>query len=150
MKTLLNDYDAILARIEQLNAEKTPLWGEMNVNEMLVHLTKPLVGSLGKGNARDVSTFFTRNITKYLILYIRRELPKGVRGPREVDMRRNPGLLQGFDADKANLLRALATFRADTRANTGAVHPYFGKFNRNEWSRFHYLHIDHHLRQFGV
>lgn len=150
MKTLLNDYDALLVRIEQLTPEKLPLWGEMNVNEMLVHLTKPVVGSLGKGNARNISSFFSRNITKYLILYIRKELPKGVRGPREVDMRRNPGLLNGFEVDKANFLRALATFKADTTINTGAIHPYFGEFNRKEWSRFHYLHIDHHLRQFGV
>jgi len=29
-------------------------------------------------------------------------------------------------------------------------HPHFGKMSEAEWLRLAYLHVDHHLRQFGV
>ncbi|MBK9525384.1 MAG: DUF1569 domain-containing protein [Bacteroidetes bacterium] len=30
-----------------------------------------------------------------------------------------------------------------------AEHPYFGKLSSREWGRITYLHLDHHLKQFG-
>jgi hypothetical protein len=32
----------------------------------------------------------------------------------------------------------------------GREHPFLGKLSRAEWLRWAYLHMDHHLRQFGV
>lgn len=31
----------------------------------------------------------------------------------------------------------------------GQVHPIFGRLSRAAWLRWAYLHMDHHLRQFG-
>ncbi|MBL0146112.1 MAG: DUF1569 domain-containing protein [Chitinophagaceae bacterium] len=30
------------------------------------------------------------------------------------------------------------------------VHPFFGKFTGDQWGKFMYKHLDHHLQQFGV
>jgi hypothetical protein len=32
----------------------------------------------------------------------------------------------------------------------GHAHSFFGRLSRTEWLRWGYLHMDHHLRQFGV
>jgi Protein of unknown function (DUF1569) len=29
------------------------------------------------------------------------------------------------------------------------AHPIFGRMTEEEWMRWGYLHVDHHLRQFG-
>ncbi|MCA0390144.1 MAG: DUF1569 domain-containing protein [Bacteroidetes bacterium] len=28
-------------------------------------------------------------------------------------------------------------------------HPYFGNLSKKQWSRLAYIHINHHLKQFG-
>jgi hypothetical protein len=30
------------------------------------------------------------------------------------------------------------------------AHPIFGKMSETDWMRWAYLHVDHHLRQFGL
>ncbi len=146
--TVLTEYDKLVARINALTPESEPQWGTMNVQEMFVHLRAPITHSVCNSAARDLSSFFSRTVIRYRVLYFMKQLPKGIKGPREVDVKRNGAVLLGFEEDKAKLLAAIAAFKNDTNENTGARHPYFGAFNRKEWARFHYLHIDHHLRQF--
>ncbi len=148
--TILNKYNDILARIAQLTPDSQALWGTMTVNEMLVHLEIPIRHSLENNDIKDKSTFWSRTFTRFLVLKVISKLPKDAKAPREVNMRKNEAILSGFEVDRAKLYAILADFKTDTNQNTGATHPYFGIFNRNDWSRFHYLHIDHHLRQFGV
>lgn len=47
-----------------------------------------------------------------------------------------------------DLLDDYPTVSSDTYGDF--VHPFFGKMNSEQVSRFAFKHIDHHLRQFGA
>ena len=148
--TILSDYDNLVARVSALTPESARQWGSMTVSEMLVHLRKPISHSIYNNSSRDLSSLWSRTIIRFYLLHFLKQLPRGFKGPREVDMSKNGATMLSFEEDKAKLLAAIAAFKQDTTENTGAIHPYFGAFDRMDWARFHYLHLDHHLRQFGV
>jgi hypothetical protein len=48
------------------------------------------------------------------------------------------------------LLEALCVeFTTDINSFDGHSHPIFGPMSKADWLRWGYLHMDHHLRQFG-
>jgi uncharacterized protein DUF1569 len=54
-----------------------------------------------------------------------------------------------FDADLRELEKIIGNF-AQLRADYNwQNHPIFGQMTTDEWLRWGYLHVDHHLRQFG-
>jgi len=54
-----------------------------------------------------------------------------------------------FGRDRRALLDAMDRFCAVSDSKRGP-HPIMGYLNREEWMRWGYLHVDHHLRQFGA
>lgn len=52
-----------------------------------------------------------------------------------------------FDRDVAELRTICDRFCE--RDPFTAVHPVFGAMTRTQWLRWGWLHMDHHLRQFG-
>jgi hypothetical protein len=53
-----------------------------------------------------------------------------------------------FADDVARLLQLLE--QATSAEPHWHVHPRFGRLSDAEWLRWGYLHMDHHLRQFGA
>lgn len=150
MKTLLTEYDNLVARLEQLKSTSQAQWGIMNVNEMLVHVSQPLLMALGHKKGTDENNFFTRNVLKYAALNLMKEIPKGVKAPKDFDVKQNGVALKGFEIDRENLLALMAEFKNDTSEYKNRIHPNFGAFTRQEWNIQSYMHLDHHFRQFGV
>jgi len=52
--------------------------------------------------------------------------------------------------DLSELHLLLVRFSKRPRDFEYADHPIFGKMTEAEWQRWGYLHMDHHLRQFGA
>jgi Protein of unknown function (DUF1569) len=150
MKTFLTEYDNLVARLEQLKSTSQPEWGIMNVNEMLVHVSQPLLVALGHKKGTDESNFFTRTVLKYVALNLIKKIPKNRETPKDFDVKQNSFALKGFEIDRKNLLALMAEFKNDTSEYKNRIHPQFGVFNRQEWNIQSYMHLDHHFRQFGV
>jgi hypothetical protein len=56
-----------------------------------------------------------------------------------------------FDQTKKELIEKVATFSdLGQKAIKNTNHPFFGEMSYDEWSQLHTMHLDHHLRQFGV
>jgi hypothetical protein len=55
-----------------------------------------------------------------------------------------------IETEKTNLVELLKQVRALPDDSILQPHPMYGKLNRKQWGRFMYVHLDHHLRQFGV
>jgi hypothetical protein len=55
-----------------------------------------------------------------------------------------------FEADMRTLLALNERFVRRPMDYSFAPHPIFGVMNESEWLRWAYLHMDHHLRQFGL
>ena len=137
------------ARIEGINPGAPRLWGEMTVHQMICHLTDSLRLTTGEKGASQVQTWFTRNVLKFLALHAPMPWPKGVATRPEMDQKLGGTSPTQFDEDKRLLLSYFDRFCRQPRDYTPGQHPFFGAMKAKEWDRWAYLHIDHHLRQFG-
>lgn len=144
------DYQTILRRIDQLTPEHQKQWGKMNVTQMLCHTTDQIRLALGFMEAKDQSSFWSRNIVKHIAL--RKKMPKGkietVPELNQVEGNGTPSVT--FIDDRVNLVKLLTMFKEQDTNYVWAPHPYFGALSREQWGRLAYMHLDHHLEQFGV
>jgi hypothetical protein len=140
-------YREIIARIDSLNAGSQPLWGKMNVAQMLSHLQAPVVIGLGdvKLKQRLIGLLFGRIAKKKLFGNepFKRNLPTDPSFVRKDT--------HDFETEKQKLKETLQRFHdGGPEALTKDPHPFFGKLTTEEWSTSMYKHLDHHLRQFGA
>lgn len=56
-----------------------------------------------------------------------------------------------FETERKELIRLIDKFFVNGPERVHHVpHPLFGKFSAEQWGKYMYKHLDHHLRQFGV
>lgn len=150
MKTIRNEANrsSLIDRLSKLKGDETPLWGRMNVNQMMSHLVQagefPFEASLP-----DKSTFASRTFIKPLILYVL-PMPKEVKVSADFDQQANGRKPEEFDADRGKLVDLINKLGGAPVDSECKYHPMFGKMTAKEWALLVHKHIDHHLRQFGV
>ncbi|MBX7259874.1 MAG: DUF1569 domain-containing protein [Candidatus Hydrogenedentes bacterium] len=136
-------------RINTLRADKRPNWGTMTATGMLVHLRTLIEMSLEEGTYKDYSTFYSRNIMRFVAFHVLRTWPKGtVKAPAEF----TPESTASFDDERAKLFAAFDRF-ADAAATTPkrvTRHSLFGPLTLNYWTFMHARHFEHHFQQFGI
>ena len=151
MITLLDENirESIIQRVNSVKQHDNALWGTMNAEEMICHIADPLRVAAGTKSAAFVGTTMTTTVVKWLVLTVltipkgkiqtSRELKQGVEGTRP----------KSIEKDKEAFISLLKNFEKSFETNPFPVHPSFGKMSKWQWARLSYLHIDHHLRQFG-
>jgi Protein of unknown function (DUF1569) len=151
MKSLIRqaDKDSLIARINQLKPESKAVWGKMNANQMVCHLTDQLRHSMNEKENPSVSNLFFRTFGKWLVLYIL-PIPKNVKTSPKADQMQDGTKPTNFENDKETLLFYLEKMSSLSEDFSWAAHFRFGTMNKKEWSVFTYKHFDHHLKQFGV
>ncbi len=150
MRTFANpaDVDEAIARIERLTPASARQWGRMTPNEMLCHLADSFAGPLGERPLGDVSNVFLRTIGKFIALKVPLPWPHGLQTMPTMDPQRLGTKPADFERDRARLLELLRRFVA-ARGRMPIPHPAMGPMTPAEWLRWGWLHVDHHLRQFG-
>jgi hypothetical protein len=151
MKTLARERDRteLLRRIGTLRPDSTRRWGRMTSHQMVCHLNDAFLMSRGEKPVsclRGIRGLMYRR-SKWVPLYApvrwpagiatRPELAQGVGGTPPAD----------FAGDVASLGRFIA---AAASQSSWPAHPLFGRLSPRQWLRWGYLHVDHHLRQFGA
>ena len=68
----------------------------------------------------------------------------------EIDQRVGGTKPGEFAADVAELEAIVARVVGGQGTFDGRMHPIFGALSETAWMRWGYLHMDHHLRQFGA
>jgi hypothetical protein len=121
----------------------------MSVGQMVCHLHDCFCVPLGKRAISKPPKVppIPRPLFKWLALSFPAKWPQGVPTPPELDSRIGCTQPTNFGSDRAALLVELNTFMSF--AGPWSAHPIFGPMTASEWMRWGYLHIDHHLRQFG-
>jgi len=104
----------------------------------------------GEKQVRIGAGVFNRTVLKWLVLYLPVRWPGGIPTSPELDQERVGTKLGGFSADVAQVETLLDVVTAPSTNLDGTQHPMFGRMSRAEWLRWGYLHVDHHLRQFGA
>lgn len=140
--------DQIIDRINSLTPDIQPLWGKMNVTQMLAHCNVSY--EMVYENKHSKPNFFMRFILKALV--------KG-KVTNEVPYKRSiqtaPAFIikddRDFESEKARLIRYIKRTQELGRKYFNKKSSLsFGKLSADEWNNMFYKHLDHHLRQFGV
>ena len=86
---------------------------------------------------------------KWIAIHSGLPWPHGVKTMPEVDQEIGGTRPVEFTRDRRELEELIEQFAQRTDA-TMQPHPMFGRMSTVEWQRWGYLHMDHHLRQFGA
>jgi len=141
-----------LPLIRSIDPSAKGLWGKMNVQQMIEHVTGFFKNSSGRLKLPLVTP--PENLPKYYAFLMSEKpfrentkapveiipdepLPLRYKTPEEAIDRLDTSVQEFFDF-----------FRDDPEKKT--LHPVFGDLNFAEWVQLHHKHVIHHLRQFGV
>jgi Protein of unknown function (DUF1569) len=152
MKTLARARDRaeVLERLRRVRSDSVRRWGRMSPHQMVCHLSDAFRMALGRKTVSDASGVLQRTIVKWIALYAPLPWPAGILTRPEIDQAYGGTRPVDFDADLAELERLVGIVTTAGVDSTRAVHPIFGRMSSAEWLRWSYLHMDHHLRQFGA
>lgn len=150
MKTLANlqDRSELLSRLAEVRADSQPRFGTMSAHQMICHLSDSFRSSLGEKYISPSTNLFKRTIYKWIALWAPMRWPVGVKTRPEMDQQVGGTPPVKFDSDLEKLRILFDRFCSCD--GSFAPHAMLGKMSRTERMRHAYLHIDHHLRQFGV
>jgi Protein of unknown function (DUF1569) len=152
MKTLA-DSDArqeIMRRLSSICPASQRRWGKMTVTEMICHLSDAFRVGMGEKQANPVSTWLWRYGMKWIALSAPIKWPHGVQTVPECEAGVGGTPPSEFESDVSELKKAFERFTRQPRDYELQPHPIFGQLSEKEWMRWGYLHMDHHLRQFGA
>lgn len=141
------DNQNLLERLGKLTTDSQPLWGKMTVSQMLVHCQKPievLTGQLAlKGGLLG---FLFGKMAKNNFL---RDMGFSKNSPTHPKFRITGS--PDFEKEKSELTAMVASLgKLGTESIAINKHPFFGPMTEGEWGTLMYIHLDHHLKQFGV
>ena len=136
----------IIARLNQLQPTSTPLWGKMNVSQMLAHCQAPMQVYFGDLKLRRglIGILFGKMAKKSL--FTDKPWKKGLPTAKEFVV----ADARDFEMERSTLIGLIQRFNNEGPGLPDSPHPFFGKMTANEWAMLGYKHMDHHLRQFGV
>ncbi len=134
-----------------LKSDSKPLFGKMTAQHMVEHLTITLKLSIGKIKYPTFTPSDRALIAKKNLLFTELEMGKGMTPPNDTG-ELYPLKFPDLEKAKTALLQAWDEYIGYYEKNDDAteVHPRFGHLNKDEWNRFHFKHIMHHFKQFGV
>lgn len=151
MKTLARARDKaeLIDRLRLVRPDSVRRWGRMSAHQMICHSRDAIRMAIGEMAVSDATSLAQRTLVKWIALRLPFRWPAGIATRPELDPFAGGAPPIDFDADVAELARLLDRCTAPG-CMAGRVHPIFGPLSEAEWLRWSYLHLDHHLRQFGV
>ena len=152
MKTLANSQDTaeIIRRLASVGPASRRRWGTMTVSQMICHLSDAFRVALGDRTAKPVKNRYNGPLMRWLALWLPLSWPHGVSTMPECDANLGGTPPAELERDKGELCELLDRFTTPSNGLDGQAHPFFGQMTEKEWMRWGYLHLDHHLRQFGA
>ena len=140
---------AIVARLRRLAPNSPRQWGRMTSHQAVCHLSDSFRSMMSSTPITSIATPLSRTVVKWIALKAPMKWPPGVKTMPEVDQEIGGTKPLEFARDRQELEALIERFAAKQGADMQA-HPMFGRMTAMEWRRWGWLHMDHHLRQFGV
>jgi Protein of unknown function (DUF1569) len=138
----------VIERIHSLQATTAPMWGKMNVAQMLAHcnVTYEMVFENIHPKPNAFLKFILKAIVKKKVVSDAPFPQNGKTAPAFVIKE-----AKNFATEKQRLIHYIT--QAQTLGESHFDHKVshsFGVLTTTEWSNLFYKHLDHHLTQFGV
>lgn len=152
MKTLAQEQRKaeILLRLRTLGPESDRRWGQMSAHQMVCHLSDSCRMATGQKPVSNATGRLQRTLVKWIALYLPLRWPVGILTRPEIDQQCAGTRPVDFAADLAALEALVDLITTRPTGFDWPVHPIFGRMSQTAWLRWAYLHMDHHLRQFGA
>jgi hypothetical protein len=150
MKSLFDaaKVEEVKTRLAQLRPDSERQWGKMNPAQALAHCSAALATATGKNFPRRIL------IGRLLGPLAKRSMIVNGTPMRRNSMTEKSALVtdeRDFGVEMRRLRESIERFAAGGPAIcTTHPHFFFGPLTPMEWSALMYVHLDHHLRQFGV
>jgi hypothetical protein len=137
----------LIERVNKLTNLTQPVWGKMNVAQMLAHV------SVGYEMVYENKHKAPPAVMKFILKYFLKKYIVG-EGPYKKNSQTAPAFLitdeRDFNHEKQRLISYLQkTQELGETYFDGKESLSFGKLNKTEWNNLFWKHIDHHLKQFG-
>jgi hypothetical protein len=117
---------------------------------MICHLSDAFRMGIGQKPVSRADGLLHRTMLKWVVLYLPLPWPSGLLTRPEIDQELGGTRPVDFASDVARLESLLELITAQPRNFDWQSHPIFGSMSEAAWLRWGYLHMDHHLRQFGA
>lgn len=145
---LLNEYILLLKTIDE---KQEPLWGKMNVHQMIEHMTDSFRIADEKDKAEKIITAPERLDGSYQFMMsdkLFKENTKNALMAEEPVPVRNEFLEDAILELDKEITDFHTFFKGDSEKKT--TNAFFGHLNYAEWVQLLHKHALHHLRQFGA
>ncbi len=139
--------DEIIARVKKLQPDTANHWGKMNATEMLLHCNISNKHILEDEIAYEKPGII-KKILAFVAVNILPQFPKNNKGPARTHTK---GLIDTgkFEEQRQQFIDQVNAFPVRTKPFT-SLHPAMGFLKTKDWGVITWMHMDHHLRQFGV
>jgi hypothetical protein len=140
--------DIIINRIQNLNLTTQPIWGKMNVSQMLAHsnVVYEMIFDDKHKKPNAFLSFILKLVVKKNIVSEKPYKQNGGTAPQFIiaDNR-------DFELEKSRLIQYINKVQelGESHFDNRESHS-FGKLSKTEWNNMFYKHLDHHLSQFGL
>jgi hypothetical protein len=141
--------DDLKARVAQLRAESTRVWGSMTPAQAMAHCSASLEWALGERipPRAGLMVRIMGRLIKPMVLKDDKPLRRNSPTAPDLIVHTEPNI----EAERTRLCTMIDRFAKEGPDGcTTHAHSFFGPLKPNEWAILMYKHLDHHLRQFGV
>lgn len=139
---------AVRNYLSNLNASESPLFGEMNGQQMVEHLSFLMRVSCGKVST-DIAVEDEKAAVRKHFLDTDGELQIGFKAPM-LSKAPYPVKFDTLQEAIEDLIAQTILFEAHFKVVNSENHPFFGMLNYEYWKKFHVKHYTHHFKQFGL
>ena len=142
------DKNLVRSQLSKVNKETKPVFGKMNGQQMIEHLSLLLQISNGKVNA-DYYVSDEKSARRKPFLNTDGELQIGFKATM---LSEEPNELKFNSMGKAinDLFIQIDHFNLHFKTAKAENHPFFGELDYEYWKKFHVKHFTHHFKQFGL
>jgi len=144
------DKAELLLRLKNVGPGSQAHWGRMSAHQMICHLCDAFRIVTGDKSVSSATGPMRQTIIKWIALYGPVAWPPGIPTVPEVDQELGGTAPANFAEDVAQLEALIENVAALAGTEIQRAHPIFGMMSETAWLRWGYLHVDHHLRQFGA
>ena len=143
--------DSLVERLRRLRPDTQRRWGTLTPGEMLCHLGDAHESVLGiRIPPGPPAAAVRRPILKWIALYSPVPWPKGAKTRPGVNPRIDGTRPGDFEKDRERAIGGLKGLAIAAPSTFPAFHFLFGQMAPQDWHRWAYRHVTHHLRQFGL
>jgi hypothetical protein len=139
--------EEVKERMAKVRPDSERLWGKMSPAQALAHCSAAMEVSVGlRFPPRNfIGRLIGRRVLK--IFLAGKPFPRNSPTDKSFVVRDD----RDFDVEGQRLRGLIDRFAAAGPAGcTKHPHSFFGPLTPQEWAELNYMHLDHHLRQFGV